>query len=128
MTDLSLLIRWALVVLGLVYFFTESAIFAFTRIAIARRGMLLATFIYCPSCTGFWIGLGLGAWLWPYGVVDVPWTQVGESGVAAMALGAIWARLRGGNTAWDVEAPLHDHSEPEEARTRRAEEEDRAQG
>jgi hypothetical protein len=126
--DAALLIRWALIVLGTVYFLTESAIFAPVRVWIAGRGVFAMTLIYCASCTGFWVGLALASWFWPFGLVDAGWTQIIEGGVASMALGALYSAWKGGNPAFDVEAPLHDHTKPEEARDSRAEESNHAEG
>ena len=118
MNELALLLRWALLILGAVYFLTESAIFASIRVEFARRSALLGVFVYCARCTGFWLGLALASWTWPFGVIEAPrWFQIIEGGVAAMALGAIWSAWRGGNPAWTAEEPLHhDHPQTEEAR------------
>lgn len=118
MTELSfvLLTRWALLVFGLTYFVTESAILMRPRVWIAKRGAWATLFIYCTACTGFWIGLASSHWLWPFHA-GAPWSWLRclESGVAAMALGAIWTSINGGNPAYEVEAELlHDHPTSEE--------------
>ena len=100
-------VRWALIVLGLVYLVTESAIFAPVRVPFARRHVLAETLIYCPSCTGFWVGLCVALWSWPafHGALSVV-----ESGIAAMALGALWSVWRGGNPIHSIEM-TSDHSQ-----------------
>lgn len=118
MTELSfvLLARWALLTLGLIYFVTESAIFTHLRVWFARRGPWAMLFVYCASCTGFWIGIASAHWLWPFDLVDgVRWLRYVEGGVAAMALGAIWKSINGGNPAFDVEGELlHDDTTQKE--------------
>ena len=47
--------------LGLVYIISQSVIFSFLRVRIARLNPLFEALLYCPSCTGFWVGLMLGA-------------------------------------------------------------------
>jgi len=92
---MMLWIQWVLLILGAVYFVTQSTIFYRVRMAIARKSDLLAAFIYCGGCTGFWIGLALShfypgtravwtleSWMtWPYVLV---------AGVTGMTLGATW--------------------------------------
>lgn len=34
-----------------------------------QRGGSLKTLVHCPACTGFWVALGMTAWLMP----DLPW-------------------------------------------------------
>lgn len=116
----ALMLRWALLVLGLIYLVTESAILTAPRVWIARRGLLAAVFVYCASCTGFWIGCAVALWTWPFDMAPA-WEHVLEGGVAAMALGALWSSWKGGNPAWIAEAPLHDNEEPETARESREE-------
>lgn len=85
--SIGLLLRWALVTAGIIYFVTESSIFAPARMALARGGFFLKALVYCRACFGFWAGCGLGlAGFWPFGAQ--PWL---ESGFAAMALGAVWS-------------------------------------
>lgn len=46
-----LLVSW-----GAVYLVTESVIFTLPRILLATRSRFAEAFLYCASCTGFWIG------------------------------------------------------------------------
>lgn len=101
------LVRWALVVLGVVYLVTEATISAGPRVAFARWHPLAAAGIYCAACVGFWTGVLLHRFWGPFLAFD---TVLG-SGLAAMALGAAWASWRG-NAAWDAEASLRDPSPP----------------
>lgn len=80
-------LQWVLVVLGCAYFVTESVIFAPVRTRLARGSFFRATLFYCPACTGFWVGVASG-FLQP----DL-WVNPVQSGIAAMALGSIWAKF-----------------------------------
>lgn len=115
MNEITLLVRWALLSLGLIYFLTESAIFMPGRLLLGRLGLLPRVLLYCASCTGFWVGLLTAAWTWPFSVEGLPpWASTIEGGVATMALGALYSAWRGGNPAWDAEASLHDHAQTKE--------------
>jgi hypothetical protein len=88
------MIQWALVVLGLVYFVTDSAIFAPVRVKLARGSWFRAGLFYCAACFGFWAGVLLQG-LWPFeATFSTPWGVIplkgALSGTAAMALGAVW--------------------------------------
>lgn len=96
-----LLIRWTLLAMGLTYALTEAAIFAPLRLMVRYgwKNPWLTTLVYCRACTGFWVGLALGAFdVWPF---VGTWSL--ESAVAAMALGAIWNAFAP-NHAWENEA------------------------
>lgn len=82
------LLIFALLALGLVYLITQSAIAYLPRNAIADLGAFWESLIYCPACTGFWVGVLLGALgYW----VHAGWLGVIEAGVSACALGALWS-------------------------------------
>ena len=82
--------RWALLVLAVIYLISQSAIGGVVRRLIARLGLFAAVGIYCSACVGFWTGLALGQW-WP-ARSGAPWLAAHlESGLAAMALGAVWS-------------------------------------
>jgi hypothetical protein len=118
-TDLA---RWALVVIGAVYFVTESALFAPVRVTLARTHTFVALGLYCPGCSGFWLGLACS----PLFPCEPWWLGLPLSGVAAMGLAATWSKLTGGNAAWEAEAPLR---EPRHDETRvEAEDAHEAQG
>jgi hypothetical protein len=109
-----------MLLIGWVYAITEASIFAPVRIFIAEHlGRIAEAGIYCPACTGFWIGAVLGhAGLWPH---DSGWAP-GESAFAAMAVAATWNKLLGGNAAWQIErgdsdeGSDHDATQSSEAR------------
>jgi hypothetical protein len=111
-TDLA---RWALVVIGAVYFVTESALFAPVRVALARRSALLALGLYCPGCAGFWLGLAAAPLLFAH---EPWWLALLLSGLAAMGLATTWSKLTGGNAAWEAEAALREPDGETKARTR----------
>jgi hypothetical protein len=54
------LVEWSLLVVGLTYWLTMSGIFAPLRLLIASAGAFWEALIYCPMCTGFWVGAALG--------------------------------------------------------------------
>jgi hypothetical protein len=107
------LIQWALVVLGAVYFVTDSAIFSPFRIALARGSWFRAGLFYCAACFGFWAGVVLCP-LWPLPVEPLRFLvrQAGidweiplhwlVSGTASMTLGAIW-KVAVPNTSFEQE-------------------------
>ena len=111
-------LTWALTLLGLVYLVTEAAITAPLRVPLARLHPLLASLLYCPACSGFWIGLGLYG-LYP-GEAIPTFLRAVLSGLGAMALSTTWSKATGGNSAWDAEAPLreaqHDEAPTSEAK------------
>ncbi len=90
------LVRWALVCLGLIYLLTQSGVLSPLRGAIMRpisripwAGTYLVTLVYCPACIGFWVGCAVQYFLYLW---TLAWGLRGvvESGIAAMAVGAIW--------------------------------------
>ena len=103
------MVRWLMLGLGIVYFITESAIFAIIRVPMTKGSMFRSTLFYCPACTGFWVGCALVA-LWPFSVLDQGvWpflVSAMESGFAMMVVASSWSSWRGGNPAYDVEAEL----------------------
>lgn len=84
---LSDLLQWALTVLGVTYLITDSVIFAAVRVILCRGSLFRTTLIYCPACTGFWVGVASG-FLQP----DL-WISPVQSGLSAMALGRMWAEF-----------------------------------
>jgi hypothetical protein len=97
MIILNDLILWGLVHVGLLYFITESAIFAPVRKA-ATYGLkpshLLVTLLYCTGCCGFWLG-GVQVLL-ELEVFEGPpfWGRVLLQALAGMGLGAAWGGWR----------------------------------
>jgi hypothetical protein len=91
------LIQWALVVLGVIYFVTESVIFGPVRVTLTRGSVFRSTLLYCPACMGFWVGVASG-FLQP-----ALWQNPVQSGLAAMALGRIWALCGGGGNTFATE-------------------------
>lgn len=97
-------IAWSLLVVGWVYFITESAVFAPIRMGFASTSPVCLTFIYCPGCTGFWVGALLGSFeVWPITDTAGFWI-IGSSAIASMGLAATWSKLTGGNSAWTAES------------------------
>lgn len=102
--------RWSLLAIGATYLITEAVIFVGVRVALARRSSFLETLVYCPACTGFWVGCALFLF-WPFTAVDTGVLLVAsilQSGVASMALGAAWGAWKGGNPAYEAETPLRE--------------------
>lgn len=91
--------------LGLVYILTQSAIAALLRMWLADRHVLLEGLIYCPACTGFWVGFVLkllGYWN----------GSAMEAGIISCALGALWG-VYGPDNVWPLERD-HDNTQEEE--------------
>ena len=102
---MSLLI-FSLLVVGVVYIVTQSAIFHLPRVWIADRHVMLEMLIYCPACTGFWVGVVLS--LLGYG--NLSWL---EGGIVACAIGALWGVYGPGNI-WQQERVHVDAQEEED--------------
>ncbi len=98
---------WALLLIGWVYLITESLIFAPIRMRAAKLGSFAEMLIYCPPCTGFWVGalLALAGW-WPHGIALTDYWPVGESAIAAIGVAATWSKLTGGNLAYEIETEI----------------------
>lgn len=111
MDEIAAFARWAVLLLGAVYFVTQSVIFSIPRVLFARLGAWAAIFVYCASCTGFWVGLLLGPWFWPWR--GWWWAMALESGAAAMAVAHVWVNSTGGNPLWQAEAALRGEEETE---------------
>ncbi len=50
------MIQFVLMLWGLVYLLTTSSIFAGVRMAAMDLHPMLGQLVYCPACSGFWIG------------------------------------------------------------------------
>ncbi len=75
------------ILVGLIYLITRSSIFAPIRTALAVSSKLLGLLLYCPACSGFWIGV-------VYALIYVqPWLGCVQLGLASMGLGAIASHL-----------------------------------
>lgn len=62
------LVTFVLIVWGVVYTTTASAAFAIVRLALlrwAKPGPMGLTFMYCPKCQAFWVGVALSALMTP---------------------------------------------------------------
>lgn len=120
-------LRYVLIALGVIYFVTESTLFSFTRRAIrnlvpkfARPALYL---MYCPPCLGFWIGCTLGALhLWP--ADDGTRWAILESGLAAMALGAVWS-THYSNSGYVYDTEMKEQKDDALSETQTADDEDR---
>lgn len=110
MTEFVLLVRWLLFGIGIVYFITESSVFSPFRIALTKGSDFRIGLLYCPACTGFWVGIIVSN-LW---VHQSDWSGI-ESGVAMMAVGAAWSNWRGGNSAYILEVVEEQHDSKEES-------------
>jgi hypothetical protein len=107
------MLTFALISLGITYGITTSALLASLRVAVVDltgHSLWVATLIYCPACTNFWVGAALGAGgLWPEPVsgFDAIW----RAAFAAAALGALWSEY-GPRTLFDIEQPQFTTTEP----------------
>ena len=111
----GLVVRWACVMVGLIYFTTESAFFAPVRVRLARSSDFLRMLLYCPACSGFWLGLLISS-QWP----DRGPAYVLMSGIAGMGVGAMWATFHD-NVAWIAEARARGEVEVDDDETEASE-------
>lgn len=103
MTQLNITFHYMLLLWGILYFITQSSIFGGVRMLVLAKARQLGMLLYCPACTGFWIGLLLGGSRWfpleLFTDTGSRWTltitYVLTSGLASMALGAIWGAIFG---------------------------------
>jgi len=96
MEELVRLIRYVLVFWGLVYIITQSAILVSLRKSLLKRSTFFATLIYCPACTGFWVGLLFGALgIYGKGLSSIPNVYMVESALSGTALGYLWGAYWG---------------------------------
>lgn len=104
-----LTLRWLAVVLACIYVITESVIFGPFRVWLTKDSMFRRTLIYCPACSGFWVGVTFGMLMyWPMDYGTSPWAmarEAFESGCCAMVVGAIWGQWHI-NNAFFLEAGL----------------------
>lgn len=88
-------LRYTLVFWGLIYIVTQSAIMLPLRLFALRISTLLGALIFCPACSGFWIGLVLGL-LGIYGPPLSKWSHATiESALVATVLGYWWGTYFG---------------------------------
>ena len=92
------MLEWALWTLGMIYLVTEASIFHLPRAWFASKSLLAGQLIYCPACSGFWVGLA-SWWMWPHDSFPL------IPAVAALGLGALWGSWHS-NAALVAEAPL----------------------
>lgn len=118
MRELLDLIRWAVVVSGCIHLVTASAIFSSVRTLLARGSRFRTGLLYCGACTGFWVGIAVGACrVWPLSTGAV---AIVESALGALALGAVWQKFVSDSEAFQAELPnldleLHDDEASEKA-------------
>lgn len=92
------MIHFALLVAGLTYLLTQSVIFTPYRVLVARGGASLEALVYCPACTGFWVGVLMHR-LWDHPEV---FFKPFEAGIGACAMMAVWSYYVPSN-AWEIE-------------------------
>jgi len=92
---MTMWVRWAVLVLAVIYVITESMIFAPLRVWITKGTVWRRTLFYCPACMGFWIGVLAGVGLyWPFDYGTDAWSiarECFESGLCACIMGAAWS-------------------------------------
>lgn len=90
------LVHFCLVLTGFTYLITQSVILRPLRLGVSKLGKPFEVLIYCPACTGFWVGLALGwSGLWP-------WSPKVVAAVAAAGLMALWSEY-GPPNKWQLE-------------------------
>lgn len=96
--NLWLLLRFLLLLSGLTYLLTRSAIF------LPVRTLPLPCFftvgLYCPACAGFWLGGALAALgYWPF-PATFTWSAPLEAAVCSVALMHAWGEHFFDNSVW----------------------------
>lgn len=91
------LLHFALLTLGVTYIVTQSSIMILPRMWVTARAPLMGTLIYCPACTGFWVGCGLQLGH------DFGLGNVVAAGVVACGLMATWAMAFLHTSSWNLE-------------------------
>lgn len=104
------LLQFTLILVGLVYLFTRSAIMMTFRVAIL--GVLsrfrtvqayFGTLIYCAGCAGFWLGAALSTFYQPWSGAN--WI---ESAIVAMSIATTWDYLTVDGRSFQNEVELWD--------------------
>lgn len=106
-------------VLGITYLVTEAGVFFWLRAIFRNRGML-KYLVYCATCVGFWVGVAAhvafpAISLTPQTPLPARIGLAALSGLAALLLNHAFTIWKGGNRAYGIENPDHDHTESEEA-------------
>lgn len=91
------LVLWAMLVCGLLYIATASALFSFVRMAVLKRSSFFAALCYCNSCLGFWLGAALVSFF-PFHTGFV-YYDIWLSAVCGLAMGTVWGRFVNDNHA-----------------------------
>lgn len=103
------LLYFTLIVAGVTYVLTQSLIARPYRRAVASLGGFWAALVYCPPCTGFWVGLGFGfTELWPG-----PGRPL-YAAIASMALMALWKEWGPQENTWALDHGDDDDNPSEE--------------
>lgn len=98
-----LLVKFTLLVLGITYIITQSAIGTPVRLVVSKLGRFFAALIYCPACTGFWVGGTLGALGYkPWPMFSHP-QLILETAIAGCALMALWKEYGPQVDVWALE-------------------------
>jgi hypothetical protein len=88
-------IRYTLILWGLAYIVTQSAIMLPFRRLMLRMNVVLGVLAFCPACSGFWLGAGLGA-VGIYGPALAPLSSAWiESALISTILGYLWGTYYG---------------------------------
>lgn len=99
MQQILQLVHWLLITLGLTYLLTQSSVFYLVRAKMLAIHPLLGQLVYCPACSGFWIGATTYFYAWPFHT----WLGALDSAIAACGLMATWANTCLGVTSWEIE-------------------------
>ncbi len=102
MAPIVAMFDWALITVGLVYLVTQSTIFSPLRKVVSKAGIFFEVLIYCPACSGFWLGGLASAWLQPSGIETLL-----QAAIKGAALGALWG-VYGPESPWNIEMERSD--------------------
>lgn len=91
------MILFYVLALAFIYLITESWILRPIRVYIGWRFPLaFRVLVYCPACTGFWVGAVMGWW---HPLDEDPAARIFTSAMSTMVAGAVWSR-------WFAQSPF----------------------
>ncbi len=98
-----LFLKFALLLLGITYVITQSAVGMPIRWLVSKLGRFFTALIYCPACTGFWAAAALAALGYAPWQAHTYYHQIIESAIAGCGLMAIWKEYGPQTDVWALE-------------------------
>lgn len=103
------IVWFMLIAAGVLYVLTRSFVFSPVRMLISGvGGRVVRALLYCPACTGFWVGLAfwyLGLWPCYMGIGPVEIAGPLQTALATCGLGSVLGSIWGSEViAHEIEA------------------------